>query len=238
MAKQEYKREHKKITDGLHIKRLKEQKENYNAEEFTGCLTLGLRTMVDVQKCRLKVNHTFPDIEILVLRVTKEANLRGINFVCTRSDLCEFKCTGPRFCVIARHSERLGWFVSVANIRECDEFGGEGGGCVVDVDAVPEKLILPFWTKWIVPLIPSIIVDSPTISNKNLRHALSAYGKEHSLTDSILQEARTNAKAQLFGIAAENVKYAEGMKSELEKDGHIVHCQAHVHEQKGDSPQC
>jgi hypothetical protein len=46
---------------------------------------------------------------------------------------------------------------------------------------------------------------------------------EHSLADSILQEARTEAKAQLFGIAEEeNVKYAEGMKSELEKDGHVV----------------
>jgi len=90
---------------------------------------------------------------------------------------------------------------------------------VVDV---PEKLTSPFQTKWIVPLILSIIVNSPTISNKNLRHALSAYGKEHSLTDSILQEARTDAKAQLFGIAAENVKYAEGTKSELEKDGHII----------------
>ncbi len=42
------------------------------------------------------------------------------------------------------------------------------------------------------------------------------------LTDSILQEARTEAKAQLFGITEENVKYAEGMKSELEKDGHVV----------------
>ncbi len=49
-----------------------------------------------------------------------------------------------------------------------------------------------------------------------------AYGKEHSLTDSILQEARSNAKAQLFGILAENVQYAEGMKLELEKDSHIV----------------
>jgi hypothetical protein len=37
-----------------------------------------------------------------------------------------------------------------------------------------------------------------------------------------LQDARSNTKAQLFGIAEENVKYTEGMKSELEKDGHIV----------------
>jgi hypothetical protein len=221
MAKQEYKRERKKFTDGLRLKRLKEQNENFDPEEFSGCLTLGLRTMADVQKCRLEVNHTFPDKEVLVLRVAEEANLRGINFVCTRSDLRDFKCYGPRFCVIARHSERHGWHVSVANVRECDEFGGEYGG-VVDVDAGPEKLTSPFRTKWIVPLIMSIIVDSPAISNKNLRHALSAYGKEHSLTDSILQEARTDAKAQLFGSAEENVKYAEGMKAELEKDGHIV----------------
>jgi hypothetical protein len=83
MAKQEYKRERKTITDGLRLKRLKDQNENFDAEGFSGCLTLGLRTMVDVQKCRLEVNHTFPDKEILVLRVAEEANLRGINFVCT-----------------------------------------------------------------------------------------------------------------------------------------------------------
>ena len=218
MAKQEYKRERKKITDGLHLKRLKDQNDNFDPEAFSGCLLLGLRTMVDVHNCLLEVNHTFPDKEILVLRVAEEANLRGINFVCTRSDLSDFKCTGPRFCVIARHSERQGWFVSVAKIRECDEFGGD----VVDVDAIPEKLTSPFRTKWIVPLILSIIIDSPAISNKDLRHALSAYGKEHLLTDSILQEARFDAKAQLFGIAAENVQHAEGMKLELEKDGHIV----------------
>jgi len=48
------------------------------------------------------------------------------------------------------------------------------------------------------------------------------YGKEHALTNSILQEARTNAKAQLFGVAEENVKFAEEMKSELEKEVHVV----------------
>jgi hypothetical protein len=52
--------------------------------------------------------------------------------------------------------------------------------------------------------------------------ALSLYGKEYALTDLILQEERTNAKAQLFGVAEDNVKFAEGMKSELEKEGHVV----------------
>ena len=134
--------------------------------------------MADVHKCRLEVNHTFPDKEILVLCVAEEANLRGINFVCTRSDQREFKCTGPRFCVIACHLERLGWFISVANVRECDEFGGEYGGSVVDVDAVPEQITSPFWTKWIVPLILPIIVDTPTINT-----ITGLYYAEKSLDD-------------------------------------------------------
>jgi len=128
----------------------------------------------------------------------------------------------PRFSVIARQSERLGWHVSVASVRECDEFGAST--VVEDVDAEPEKITSPFRTKWIVPMILPIIleIETPSISNKNLRQALSAYGKEHLLTDLILQDARTEAKAQLFGVAEENVRYAEGMKSELEKDGHVV----------------
>jgi hypothetical protein len=137
----------KKITDGLYLKQLKDQNDNFDPEAFSGCLTFGLCTMVDVQNWQLEVNHTFPKKEILVLRVAEEANLQGINFVCTRSDLRDFKCTGPRFCVIARHSERQGWFFSVANICECDEFGRD----VVDMETIPEKLTLPFRTKWVVP---------------------------------------------------------------------------------------
>jgi len=65
-------------------------------------------------------------------------------------------------------------------------------------------------------------MESPAISNKNLQVVLSLYGKEHVLTNSILQEARTEAKAQLVGVPEDNVKFAEGMKSELEKEGHVV----------------
>jgi hypothetical protein len=73
-----------------------------------------------------------------------------------------------------------------------------------------------------VPLILLVIVDTPGISNKNLRQYLSGYGKDHALTDFILQEARTEAKARLFGKSEENVKYAEGMKTYLERSGHVV----------------
>ncbi len=131
LAKKEYTKERKKYTDGLQMKRLKDQNEEYEPESFSGCLALVLRPMSDVQKCRLEVNHTFPDKEILAMRVAEEANLQGINILCARSDLRDFRCTWPRFAVVACHTERLGWHVSVANVRECDEFGAS----VVDVDA-------------------------------------------------------------------------------------------------------
>jgi hypothetical protein len=102
---------------------------------------------------------------------------------------------------------------------QCDDFGASA---VIDADAKPEKLTLPFRTKWIVPLILPIIVDIPAIWNKNLIQALLAYSLDTSLTDLILQEARTEARDQLFGKADKNPKYVEGMKSELEKNGHIV----------------
>ncbi len=127
-------------------------------------------------------------------------------------------CIGFRFCVKANHTEQNGWTVSVANVRECDQFCP----AALHLFTGSEKLTSPFWTKWIVPLILPIILESPAISNKNLRAALSLYGKEHALTNSILQEARTEAKAQLFGIAEDNVKFTERMKSELEKEGHVV----------------
>ncbi len=72
------------------------------------------------------------------------------------------------------------------------------------------------------PLILPVIVDTPGISNKNLRQYLLGYGKDHALTDSILQEARTEAQAQLFGKSEENIKYAKGMKTYLERSNHIV----------------
>jgi hypothetical protein len=164
-AKSEFRKLRKKYTDGLRIKRLKENNEEYKPESFSGCLALFLRPMADIQKGRLEAIHTFPDMNILLMRVAKEANLQGVNLFCARSDLHEYTCTGFRFCVKANHTEQNGWTVSIVNVRECDEFKGS------------KKLTSPFRTKWIVPLILPIILESPTISNKNLRTALSSYGK-------------------------------------------------------------
>jgi hypothetical protein len=58
---------------------------DYKPESLSGCLALVLRPMSEVQQGRLKANQMFPDREILAMGVAEEANLRGINFVCSGS---------------------------------------------------------------------------------------------------------------------------------------------------------
>ena len=74
-------------------------------------------------------------------------------------------CTGSRFCVKAHQTEQNGWTVSIANVRKCDEFGS---AAALNLNTGTEKLTSPFRTKWIIPLILPIILESPAISNKNL----------------------------------------------------------------------
>jgi hypothetical protein len=148
-AKSEFRKVRKKYTDGLRIQHLKKNNEEYEPESFSGCLSLFLQPIADVQKGRLEVNHTFPDKNILLMRVAKEANLRGVNLFCARSDLREYTSTDSRFCVKANHTEQNGWTISVANVRKCDEFGP----AALHVFTGSEKLTSPFRTKWIVPLI-------------------------------------------------------------------------------------
>ena len=164
-AKSEFKKVCNKYTDRLQMKHLKENNEEYEPEFFSGCLALVLRLMTDVQKGRLEVNHTFSDKEILSMRIAKEANLQGVNFFCARSDLREYMCTCSRLCVKAHHTEQNEWTVSVVNVRECDEFGP---AAALNLNTGTEKLTSPFRMKWIIPLILSIILESPTIYNKNL----------------------------------------------------------------------
>jgi len=140
--------------------------------------------MTDVKAFRLDVNQTFPDREILAMRVAEE------DYICLQSDVRDFQCMGHRFCVIACQSERRGWNVSTAYVSEGDDFDALDE----EFEQLPEKATSPFCTEWIVPLILPVIIDTPAISNKNLKQFLSVYGLDYALTDSILQEARTETK--------------------------------------------
>jgi hypothetical protein len=85
-----------------------------------------------------------------------------------------------------------------------------------------EKYTKPYKRAMVVPVILGLIADNPGCTNKTLRGYLKAYGKEYALMDSILQEARTAARTQLFGTAKINVTYAEMIRNKLAKRGHIV----------------
>jgi hypothetical protein len=82
-----------------------------------------------------------------------------------------------------------------------------------------EKHSSPFKSAMVVPVILGLIADNPGCTNKTLWGYSKAYGKEYPLTDSILQEARTAARTQLFGTFKINVTYAKTVKSELVKRG-------------------
>ncbi len=82
MAKDVFEKKRKLWMDKLHCLRLKKKVhlDSIRVDNYTGCLHPTLRQLVEVEQERLRVGHTFPDINILKLRVAEEANLRGITF--------------------------------------------------------------------------------------------------------------------------------------------------------------
>ena len=90
-------------------------------------------------------------------------------------------------------------------------------------DSKEEKGKTPFTTAIIAPLILCVVAVDTSVNNMTLRSFLEQYGKAISMTDTIIQEARTQAGVQLFGIPDTNVKYTEAIVNEMKAQGHKVH---------------
>ncbi len=77
MAKDAFEKKRKSWTDKLHCLRLKIKVhlDSIRVDNYMGCLHPTLQRMADVEQKCLQVGHTFPDIDILKLRVVEEANL-------------------------------------------------------------------------------------------------------------------------------------------------------------------
>jgi hypothetical protein len=146
--KKEWEKKRKQFTDKKRNERLKADSLNKDkGDAYTGCLSPTLRTMVEVEKSRLKAGHTFPDKYLLKLRVAEEANLRGINFHVPRSEVRQYKAYGNMFAVEANNNETTnGFCVSICSVREGDEYSG-----LVDTtsayDTSKEKGKTPFTTR-------------------------------------------------------------------------------------------
>ncbi len=160
--------------------------------------------MADVERECLRVGHTFPEIDILKLRVAEEANLRGITFFTPCSEVRQLRCYGKKFAVEANNTEHTeGFLVSVCSIWEGDDFA------TLNLDKynnAKEREQTPFKTVMIVSLIIRIMAENPAVTNKTLCGYLKSYGRDYALTESVLNKACCSARVELFGTTESNVK--------------------------------
>jgi hypothetical protein len=183
MAKDAFEKKRKSWTDKLHRSHLKKKVslDSIRVDNYMGCLHPTLRRMAEVERHRLRVGHTFPDIDILKLHVAEEVNLRGITFYSPRSKVCQLRCYGKKFAVKANNNEHTqGFLVSVCSVREGDDFA------TLNLDKynnVKEREQTPFKTVMIVPLIIRIVAKNLAVTNKTLRGFLNSYGREYALTE-------------------------------------------------------
>jgi hypothetical protein len=66
-------------------------------------------------------------------------------------------------------------------------------------------------SRWIVPLLLNEIAEKPKMSNAEMKHVISAYVKEQFITSSLLQNARTMARDEIFGDLATNIFFANSL---------------------------
>jgi hypothetical protein len=67
----------------------------FDEKDYTGDVTPTLHPMAQVINYHLKLGHTFPDRDLVVLRIVEEANYRGILFQTKKSDELKLYCCGP-----------------------------------------------------------------------------------------------------------------------------------------------
>jgi hypothetical protein len=78
----------------------------------------------------------------------------------------------------------------------------------------------PIKSHWIlVPLLLSEIAEKPNMSNAEMKHVVLAYVKEKFITSSLLQNARTMAKDDIFGDPATNDFFANGLVEKMKEYG-------------------
>jgi hypothetical protein len=106
-AKKTYTIEHQNFREDRRRERLRAAKgELFDKKNYTGDVTPTLRPMAQVIDFHLKLGHTFPDRDLVVLHIAEEANYRGNLFQTEKSDELKQYCRGPdSFVVYATNSD-------------------------------------------------------------------------------------------------------------------------------------
>ncbi len=210
--------------------------------EYSGVVDARLRLMSDVEVTPLLKGHTFPTKDILLIRIAEEANFCGCQIAIVQSNNYQVYvrgCAGSLFQVKASCSIKLGWklttiktrAVTKANDDPTDEIVYDVEEKVADEDKASLEeddadgkvkavcQCTPIKSHWIVPLLLSEIVEKPNMSNAEMKHVVSAYVKEMFITSSLLQNARTMARDEIFGDPSTNVFFANGLVKKMKKCG-------------------
>jgi len=217
-ARSEYQTLRKSYRDGIRRERLRGNKgSSFDELDYTGDLTPTLCPMTLVLSARLQLGQTFPESDLIKLRVAEEANHRRIYFSVYKSDDLRLICKGKgSFSVQASNSD-MEW-----SITKCEVLVEQGDQPVREITTSMSLPRSPYKVSYILPLIAKTIAETPMASNKVLRQVLEPYGRAYCFTDAIIQRARNEARKLIFGDADDNATYAHFVKEDLEKAGHHV----------------
>jgi hypothetical protein len=81
----------------------------------------------------------------------------------------------------------------------------------------------PFKARWLIPLLKTAIGATPNILNKHIRLLLATYIKDKFLSASLLQNARTLTRLEIFGYPDDNVLFVHALVTEMQSRHHDVY---------------
>jgi hypothetical protein len=221
-AKKTYTIEHQKFREERRRERLRAAMgELFDKKDYTGDVTPTLRPMAQVINFHLKMGHTFPDRDLVVLRIAEEETYCGILFQTEKSDELKLYCRGPDgFLVYATNSD-YGWTVTRCSVLKRSD--NAVGSPISTPHNLPRTISRsPYKVSMVVPLIAKIIAETPMALNKVLCQVLELFGKQYCFTEAIIQGARSKACKLIFGDADDNVGYVFFVKEDLKNAGHYV----------------
>jgi hypothetical protein len=220
--------------------------------QYTGVLSDTLRMMTVVDEFPLKVGHTFPCKELVLMRIAEEANIAGCPVSLVRSDDKRVHAhgrNGSSLSIKAGYSNKFGWKIykydthsapsktstdsdiNVAPLKDTGlgsiEEGTADGDSDNDTNKESDVPSLtgdrsPFKSKWIVPLISKEISESPNMPSKHIKNILAHYIKAKFLSRNLIANARNQARLEVFGNPDDNVQLVTALVEEMKSRGHEV----------------
>jgi hypothetical protein len=113
----EWRKERKRYTDGVALQKRKELHDDVTFDEstYTGVLSDKIRLMSQVEDLPMKVGHTYPTKEMVLIRIAEEANLSGCMITISRSCSKRIFANGARdshtFCIRVLYTNVHSWKV-------------------------------------------------------------------------------------------------------------------------------